>query len=140
MFGLFDAKCAHRARFAQNWIILPLLKSLGWPPGGIFLHNGGEIIKFTQNIRDRDLSAVYVALCAPSGGGCFISRRPLLHNFKESTEREGERRGGYNYSSPRKLFCALYFCGWEILDKCCQHETNLSVILCAFWHGGTKSC
>ena len=63
---------------------------------------GGEIIKFTQNIRCRDLSAVYVALCAPSGGACFISRRPLLHNFKESTER-GEREGGElgvcNYTS-----------------------------------------
>ena len=70
---------------------------------------GGEIIKFTQNIRCRDLSAVYVALCAPSGGACFISRRPLLHNFKESSERERGRDGGgelgvCNYTS---LFSVL---------------------------------
>ena len=48
---------------------------------------GGEIIKFTQNIRGEDLSAVYIALCAPWAVPCLLNdEQPLLHNFKQSTE------------------------------------------------------
>ena len=45
------------------------------------------MIKLTQNIQGEDLSAVYIALCAPWAVLWLLNdEQPLLLNFKESTE------------------------------------------------------